>query len=148
MPGGLGDHRRLPHTGVTRHEDHGPPFSGRRLLVGVVQPCSLGLPGDDSGARHVRQARRERHTSLGRRFIERLPTDIEDLHGLRKAFQFDRAEPLEEVRTAPPAHHPDSVRSQDLTGRSKGTEPSCLYYRVAVVVARLHCRLSAAESYA
>ena len=96
----------------------------------------------------MRQARRERHAVLGRNFIERLPTDVEDLHGLREALQLERTEPLEEVRAAPAAHHPDGVRGQDLAGIGVGTEPSRLYHRVAVVVVGLHRRLSAAESYA
>ena len=47
---------------------------------------------------------------LGRDFIERLPKDVEDLRRLREALQLERAEPLEEVRAPPAAHHPDGVR--------------------------------------
>ena len=84
---------------------------------------------------------------FGRNFIEWLPPDFEDLHGLREAFQLKRTDPLEEIGTAPAAHHPDGIRDQDLTGIGAGTEPSRLYHRIAVIVAGLHCRLSTTESY-
>ena len=94
----------------------------------------------------MHQARRKRHAVFGRNFIERLPKDVEDLHGLWEALQLNGTEPLEEVWAAPSGHHPDGVGGQDLTGIGVGTEPSRLYHRVAVVVVRLHRRLSAAES--
>ena len=147
-PGGLANQRRLTHTGVTRHEDHGTPFSGCGSLVGVRQQRRLGLAGDDSGERHVHQAGRERHAVLGGNFIERVPTDVEDPHGLWETLQLELTEPLEEVRATPAAHHPDGVRGQDLPGIGVSTESSCLYHWVAVVVIGLKRRLSAAESYA
>ena len=94
------------------------------------------------------QARRERHAALSGSLIERLPTDIENLHGFGQALQFQRTDPLEEERVAPSAHHPDGLRGQDLAGVGVGAEPGRLYHRVAVVVVRLERRLSAAESYA
>jgi hypothetical protein len=135
----------LPTPGVTRHEDYRTSFSGGRSLVGVCQQCCLGLAGDDSGERYVPQARRERHAVLSRSFIERVPTDVEDPHGLREALQLERAEELEAVRAAPAAHHPHGVCDQDLAGIGAGTEPSRLYHRVAVVVVGLRRRLSAAD---
>ncbi len=146
-PSGLRDQRRLPDAGVTRHEDHRSPFSGRRTLVGVGQQCRFGIARDDSGEWHVRQTRRERH-AVRRNFIERLPTNVEDPHRLRKALQLERTESLEEERAAPAGHHPNGVRDKDLARIGVGTEPSRLYHRVAVVVVGLHGRLSAAESYA
>ena len=148
VAGSLGDQCRLADTGVTRHEDDGAPFSGCRSLVGVGQQCRLGLAGHDSGERHVRQARLERHVVVVRDTLERLPMDVEGPHGFREALQLERTEPLEQVRAAPSAHHPDGLGGQDLAGIGVGTEPSRLYHRVAVVVVGLHRRLSAAESYA
>ena len=147
-PGGLGDQCRLSDAGVARHENYGAPFSGCRSLVGVGQQCRLGLAGDHSGEWHVRQTRRERHAAFGRSFIERLPTNVEDANGLWEALQLNRTEPLEKVRAAPSAHHPDRVRGQDLSGLGVRTEPRRLYHRVAEVVIGLNGRLSAAEPYA
>ena len=122
----------------------------RDPLVGILERRKVKLAPDEPDRRAVAQATGH-GDPLGsgrraRRLTQRLPLDLQHLHGIGDTRDLELAEGREGMGAAPTRHHADQVRGEDLPTVGSGAQAGGLDDRLAEVVVPLPGDLAAGDA--